>query len=681
MTTPPPAPSCAPAASVASSSEVDAQPVAERKSAHERILLISWFVSIAGIVLLTSFVLRSAENELLDRLAALLTAASGVVLLAMVITLLVLRGHRLAWPKWTWRFVGLAAAGFLSLTAAQLSFHATDPAVTWYQTIPLWILAVSVALAAAWPRREAPISVKPTPRAELIVLLGILALAFLLRVVDLHGLPYVLMGDESKFALEARAFNQGLLYQPFHTAIDGHWGLWFMVLGLFTRVLGETIEAIRLHAAIFGTLSILATYALTRLLWGHRPALIAAALLATYHFHIHFSRNAMNNIYDALFSMLIFGLFWLGWLKQRRWPWLLGALALGLAQYFYIGGRVILVQIAVLGLFWLITDRGRVKAQLLNIALAVGVFAVTAMPIFYFAGLSFDNYMTRFNQTNILRNGWLEATMQEQQAGALTILGQQLRDTAQLFVAGPDSLFYQGQALLIPAMSWLAGAGLLYLFWHVIEGRAFWLLSSLGLIVLVGGIFTLTPLGNAHHFVGAAPLIYIAIAVFIDRVWAWAGQRWPARQRAGAAIGPVLIALLMLGDAYYYFGTFVANRPSFSPDAEPAMMLGEYLHDLEQRPAAYTVVCLRAPLFWCSHVSVLFLAPRLGPQARDLTESPRATDLAAPPDQELIVIVSPYLPDDLAVVQARFPGITPHGHFGLNGNLLFTSFEIPASHP
>jgi 4-amino-4-deoxy-L-arabinose transferase-like glycosyltransferase len=78
-----------------------------------------------------------------------------------------------------------------------------------------------------------------------------------------------------------------------------------MVLGTFTRLFGETTEALRLQAAIFGTLSILAAYALTRLLWGRRPALIAAALLATYHFHIHFSRNAMNNIYDALFSMLI----------------------------------------------------------------------------------------------------------------------------------------------------------------------------------------------------------------------------------------------------------------------------------------------------------------------------------------------------------------------------------------
>jgi hypothetical protein len=685
---PPIAPQAGPPDSPDSSSTVGTPPARPHPAARtidaanrsrERAQLLAWFVSLALILSLAGRILEASQEPAFTNLITLLDVSS-IVILSGGLVLLAARWRSLrSWPRWLWRFSGLGVAALLSLKAAQLGFHALDPAVVWYQTVPLWILAVCVALAAAWPRREAPISVEPTPRAEVAVLLGVLALALLLRVVDLRSLPYVLLGDESKFALEARAFNQGLLFEPFQTAVDGHWGLWFMVLGLFTRVFGETIEAIRLHAVIFGTLSILATYALTRLLWGHRPALIAAALLATYHFHIQFSRNAMNNIYDALFSMLIFGLFWLGWLKQRRWPWLLGALALGLAQYFYIGGRVILAQGAVLGLFWLITERSRVKAQLLNIALAAGVLAVVALPTFYFAQLRFDDYMTRFNQTNILRNGWLEAAMQARQAGALEVLAQQARDTLQEFVAGSDTLFYQGQSLLTPAMSLLACAGLLYLLWHVKEGRAFWLLSSLGLILIIGGVFTLTPLGGAHHFVGAAPLIYIAIALFIDRVWSWAGQHWPARQQAWAALGILFIAALMVGDAYYYFGTFAANRPTFSPDAEPAMVLGEYLHDLEQRPAAYSVVCVRAPQFWCSHVSVLFLAPRLGPQARDLTEAPRASDLVAPPGQELVVIVSPALPDDLAIVQARFPNTAPRSHYGLNGNLLFTSFEISAA--
>ena len=271
--------------------------------------------------------------------------------------------------------------------------------------------------------------------------------------------------------------------------------------------------------------------------------------------------------------------------------------------------------------------------------------------------------------------------MQERQASALEVLAQQAVDTIEVFIAGPESLFYQGQSLLTPVMSVLALGGLLYLLRHFKEGRAFWLLSSLGLILIIGGVFTLTPLGGAHHFVGAAPLIYIAIAVFIDRVWAWTGQRWPARQRVLTAVTVTFIAALMTADANYYFDTFAAHRPTFSPDAEQVMMIGEYLHDLEQRPANYTVICVYAPHMWCSHDNVIFLAPRLGSQARDLTAPPSDSDLVAPSDQELIVIVAPNLPDELAAVQAHFPNITPRSHYGINGDLLFTSFEVPASQP
>ncbi|HSD84107.1 MAG TPA: glycosyltransferase family 39 protein, partial [Anaerolineae bacterium] len=627
-------------------------------------------------------ILEAGQEAEFAQAIAWLMAASALVLLGGSVALIVMWRRVFVWPRWLWRFSGLGVAALLSLIATQVSFRSTDPAVTRYQTIPLWISAVVIALLVTWPRRETSSTADPTPRWELIVLLAILALALLLRVVNLGGLPYVLMGDESKFALQARAFNQGLLYQPFQTAMDGHWGLWFMVLGTFTRLFGETIEALRLQAALFGTLSILATYALTRLLWGHRPALIAAALLATYHFHIHFSRNAMNNIYDALFSMLIFGLFWLGWSRPAaRWAWLLGGLALGLAQYFYIGGRVIPVGLALLGVFWLITDRARVKTQARNIALAIGVFAVAAMPIAYFAPVHFDQYMTRFNQTNILRNGWLEAARQAQQVDALTILGQQLRDTIQVFIAGPESLFYEGQSLLLPAMSVLACAGLIYLLWHIKEGRAFYVVTSLGLILLIGGVLTLSPMDGAHHFVGAAPLIYIAIAVFIDRVGAWAGRRWPTRWPMWAAISLGVITILMLSDAYYYFGTFAANRPTFSTDAEPSMRLGEYLRELEQRPITYNAICVRLPGSWCSHDTVIFLAPHSAARARELTEPPRDSDWVTPPNQGLVVIVSPRQPDDLAMVQARFLNSPPHYHYGIHGNLLFTSFEIPAAQP
>ena len=504
--------------------------------------MIAWFVSVAVIVLLASFVLRTTEYVQLYALAAWLEAASGAILMVLVIALFVVRRRRLVWPRWTWRLAGLAGAGFLSLAAAHVSFNSQDPAVTMYQAIPLWIAAVVAALIAAWPRHDPRVTEEPpATRWEVLLLIGLTLLALVLRLVNLHDIPYALYGDETIFAVEARSFNQLILFRPFTTAMHGNWGLFYMILGIFMRLFGETVEGIRLHSVLFGALTIVTTYALARLLWGRRVAIIAAALLAAYHYHIHFSRSAMMNTYDTLFLTLIFGLFWLGWSTKRRVPWLLGALALGLAQYFYVGGRTILLLLAVMGLFWLVTDRARVKAQALNITLAVGVFAVLVVPISYFAYLRPDDYMTRFNQMLIFRNGWLEAAMQAQQVGALQILWQQFVAALNLFVNGPDGLFYRGQALLTPVMSLLAAGGLLYLLRHIKEGRAFMIVSSLGLIILTAGVLTLDPGSSGHHYVAAAPFIYIAIAVFID---------WGLRvlEQRGLRSRPVAVARHGTGD-------------------------------------------------------------------------------------------------------------------------------------
>ncbi len=662
--------------------EIDTQLNFKKQVAGDHRLMIAWFVSIAGIILLASFMLRATDVVQLYSLAAWLEAASGTILIALLIAFLVVRRRRLVWPRWTWRLVGLAGAGFLSLAAAHLSFNSQDPAVTMYQAIPLWIAAVAGALIAAWRRHEPPVpEAPPATRWEVLLLIGLTLLALALRLVNLHDIPYALYGDETIYAVQARAFNQLVLFRPFTTAMHGNWGLFYMILGFFMRLFGETVEGIRLHSVLFGTLTIVTTYSLARLLWGRRVAVIAAALLATYHYHIHFSRSALVNTYDTLFLTLIFGLFWLGWLTQRRLPWLLGALALGLAQYFYVGGRTILLLLAVLGLFWLITDRARVRAQALNITLAIGVFAVLMVPILYFAYLRPDDYMTRYNQMLIFRNGWLEAAMQAQHSSAPQILWQQFVAALNLFVNGPDGLFYRGQALLTPVMSLLTAGGLLYLLRHIKEGRAFMIVSSLSLIIFTAGVLTLDPGSSGHHYVATAPFIYIAIAVFIDWGLHVLEQRG-LQSRPVAVFGTALVIILMFADAYYYFGVFVPRHELVSSDVEPAMALGTYLHTLEQQPAPPdSIVCIRQPNISCRHSTVIFLAPQLSNAASDMLAPPTVNDLNIPPHSKRVLIVAANLPEDLAVVQARFPGVTPLAHYGIHGDLLFNSFEIPASPP
>jgi hypothetical protein len=163
----------------------------------ERAHLSAWFISIALILNLASRILETGHEVEFANLTTWLTVASFLLLLGGIAALVVIWRRIFVWPRWLWRFSGLGVAALISLSATQVSFRSSDLAVTWYQTIPLWIIAVGSALVVTWPRREAPIAVEGTPRWEAIALLSILVFAFLLRVVDLRGLPYVLMGDES----------------------------------------------------------------------------------------------------------------------------------------------------------------------------------------------------------------------------------------------------------------------------------------------------------------------------------------------------------------------------------------------------------------------------------------------------------------------------------------------------
>jgi hypothetical protein len=645
----------------------------------QRARMTLWFVAAAGAMALAAQSIQSGDPDVVPAVPTALYILSGLTM-AGILGMQHWIGslQRLVWPGWTWRALGLFVMIVLSYRAAQISFVSGDRLVTERQAVPLWLLAIAGALVCAWPRGERRPGEPDGRRWEVLAVAGIVALAFLLRVPDLGYIPYALNGDETKYALESRAVIEGQLFKPFTTALDGHWVFYLMVNAAFMRVAGQTAEAIRLHSAIIGLLSVVATYALVRQLWGWRAALIAAALLATYHFHIHYSRIGINAIYDSLFIVLTFGWLWQGWLTGRRVPWLMAALVVGVAQYFYVGSRLLLIEIAVLGLFWLIRSPRQVRARALDIGLSIGLFVTIVMPVVYFAQKRPDDYLTRLNQTGLIQSGWLAAEMERRGAGAVEVLWDQSKELLTLYTLGPDGLFYRGQALLTPIMSVLLALSLIYLIGRIREGPVFWLLSSLALILLFGGVLAVNPLSGSQRLLGTPPLLCASIAVFIDQVLTWADQAW-RKPRAWNAIGAAAVAGLMLLDAQYYFGSYVGARVLNSADVEWSMQIGNYLHQIEQRPgsAQWQVVCDSAPYLYCEHSNVRFLAPQLSRGAKTLSEPIALVDYAPTSDVGLIVIIAPQLPDEARAVLDRYPSAIRRDHYGAHGDLLFVSVEVP----
>lgn len=639
-----------------------------------------WFGAAIVLCIVAAGVMSSARQAAFQALAPLFAiAAPGLMAAGIGAAAWLKRDQTRRWPRGLWRFSLLFAAIVASFIAADINFNAAEfDGTGQLGSVLLWLSAIGLAWAAAW-RRSDPTTVKPAEPVtsrEVIILIAIVALAFALRAIDLEHIPGVVLGDETKYAVAARYLVEHRQIKPFTTGADGHWNFYLQIIGLSLRLFGQTLTAIRLPSVFAGTLSIIALYDIVRQLWGRRPALLAAALLAAYHQNIHYSRVGFNSIDDPLFFALVFACVWLAWRTGRRRAWLMTALAAGLSQYFFVGGRLVLLQLGALAVFWLITDRRRVRAQALNIALAVGVFICIITPILYFWAVHPEDYMASLNAKNIYRSGWVSAAMQANNAGEGEVLWRQARDVLTSFSFGSDEGFYWAQPMLTPLMSILAVIALAYCVAHSREGPYFWIVSSLALLILFGGILMVSPTAGSHRLLGSGPLIYGAIAVAIDRAWGWC-ERHVRHPKLIGVYGLFAVALLMNADARYYFVNYLTKNELRSPDVL-FHVIQQYLFALEARTGSQPlqIVCVGLNTDFCRGTTLDFLARPLLARADVTTDVPAIAAVPPAGPRLQVVIINASLASEVENARRRYAPVAPQQLRDSLGRLLYVVFEI-----
>ena len=172
----------------------------------------------------------------------------------------------------------------------------------------------------------------------IIILLLIVGLGFWLRAYKLTQSPPGLYLDESSNGYNA--------YSILKTGKDEHgvaWPLFFRSLGdyrggVFIYSLiplikwhGLGIETIRLGAAIWGTVTILGLFWLTKIITNNNLlSLLSAGVLALMPWQIHFSRIGYEAITLPVAMELTF-CCWLKWIKTNKFRW-----GLGLAIIFWV---------------------------------------------------------------------------------------------------------------------------------------------------------------------------------------------------------------------------------------------------------------------------------------------------------------------------------------------------------
>jgi len=411
----------------------------------------------------------------------------------------------------------------------------------------LWTWAVTVAVAflalVPWGRPPALWS------RDCLIVLGLVILGGLLRIPGLDTIAPGLHTDEVGLAdvtLRHVFSAPGVTLNPFRSGSSAQPTLFYYLLWSSMRLFGENMVGLRLPSALAGTLSIAATYLVTAQVSGKRVGLFSAALLLTYHYHIHWSRLALNNVWDTLWIPAILGLFAWSWRSGRSGGAALSGFALGLSQYFYLGSKLAIFLLPFLA-YSLWRREPDSRKLLVHSAKVLAAAGVVALPLIAFAVREPSGLLDRLPMVFFWQSragfgldpagvGWWAAFQD-----------QLFRTFAGFTTLTDGSGFYRPQ---VPLVLGLAAPLLLGgIAWATLKRQ--WLpVLWIGLAMLFGG-FALSSTPASSHYTAAIPAIVWLIALLLDGIW--------THMRPWLAL--VLLTAVMATDLLYYFAIYIPLLP------------------------------------------------------------------------------------------------------------------------
>lgn len=379
-------------------------------------------------------------------------------------------------------------------------------------------------------------------------LLALVASALLLRLLFIETIPGLLHVDETgsaDFPMRQLYHPDGQLFNPFRTGASSQPALYHFLTRLTLTIFGYSITGIRISSVVAGTLAVVVTYAAVAVFANRRTALLTAALMTTYHYHIQWSRIALNNVWDTLWVPLMLAAFAWGWRRQWSGGAVIAGLAAGLSQYFYAGSKVgvFLLAYVVYALYWQEPDRRRLFVH--GGKLVITAVAVAA-PITLFAILNPESYFLR---TTIVV-GW-------QRDVVVSTVGEydlwryfwhQVWHNLGAFTSVSEITGFYGPGVpfLIGLSAPLFLVGVLWSLWKRQWLSVLWIL----LTAFLGG-FLLSGSPSSSHYIVSIPAICWLTAVPLN--WLWEKGHW--------RLALVLLIAVMLTDFIFYFIIYIPGSP------------------------------------------------------------------------------------------------------------------------
>jgi len=235
--------------------------------------------------------------------------------------------------------------------------------------------------------------------AEWVPLLVVIATAATLRLWALGSVPPGLYHDEAFNGLDALAVLEGK--RPlFFEANNGREPLFIYLVALSVAVLGRSPGAIRIVAAVLGTLTIPATYLMVKAMFNRRIGLLAATITGFTLWHVNLSRIGFRAVAMPLFVALTLWQLWLGLKRGNQWHFLIGGGLYGLTFYTYLAARFTLVALAAFGLYLVLAEKRAIGKWEQGAAFVMAALTVLA-PLMAYIATNWEAFLKRVGQVSI----------------------------------------------------------------------------------------------------------------------------------------------------------------------------------------------------------------------------------------------------------------------------------------
>lgn len=567
--------------------------------------------------------------------------------------------------------------GYSLVTIPQLTL--TDS----YLTVTLsWLLAILLCLTAVLPWSK-PTWPRQLPNKQFVAgLVGLGLLTILLRTWQLGTIPFTLGGDEASQGLEAVRVLDGTLRNPLATGWLGVPTMSFFFNSATIALFGRTIFGLRIAWVLVGTLNVLVTFWLVRRLQGEKLAWLTAVLLATYHYHIHYSRLGSNQIADPLFLSLALWFLYRAIDLNRRRDWSLIGLVCGFAFYFYAGARLTpVIVIAVISYLFILNPRDFWAKHQSGIWIMLLVFLFVVAPMGQYAARFPGEFNARINQVGVFQSGWIEQEMAAQGKSMVAVLWDQFQRAALAFTYYPDRTVWYGlpEPLLNPLFSTFFLCGLLYGTLRLLGKETGLRLAPMvawwwgGMIL--GGMLTESPPSSQRLITLSVPVCFFIALAF-----------WEIATLAKNALSFVSRDVLLVAGALAfgfsslstYFIDYTPQRIYGGRHAELATELASPLNGLKEEHRIYFV---GAPWMYWDFSTLPYLVADVEAYnvAASPTTPPTTADVVAE-GKGAVYIFLPERLEELPLVEQAFP----NGTFDeivspIDGRLMATLYKVTPS--